>query len=403
MGCGPFSAPGTVVVSVDQAPSTAPFITAPDNSPSGTYLVSWTQVAGAASYRLEEQIDAGGWQLIQDGSATSWQLSGKTPVTYGYRVRGCNTIGCGPYSSIAQVVVATSDIAPVDAPVLSAPASSESGSFNLTWSSVTGASVYSLDEQGDSGWPVIQSSPSTEHVVSGKPSGSYAYRVRGCNAAGCGPTSDIRTVTVTISTAPTSAPTLAGPPSSVDGNYSLSWTAIEHATEYRLAESTDGINREIAIDGTGYAVTNQPDGVWSYQIRACNAAGCGPASAVLSVIVSRQQPPIDAPVLSAPAEVMQDELYSVSWNAIAGAQVYELQERVGSNDWLLVYRDAAPQNPPWSRSEGSYEYQARGCNDAGCGPWSDPLTVDVKAPCPECEPVVLPPTPGTAPGEGDDQ
>lgn len=50
-----------MTVVVELAPTAAPTITAPASATGGNYIVGWTAVAGATSYRLEEQKDAGAW------------------------------------------------------------------------------------------------------------------------------------------------------------------------------------------------------------------------------------------------------------------------------------------------------------------------------------------------------
>ncbi|MGO1070754.1 hypothetical protein ACTOWJ_13315 [Lysobacter sp. CA199] len=62
-------------------------------------------MATATVYQLEESREGAAWTLIhQDGSggATVWN---RGDGRYGYRVRGCNPAGCGPYGDAQFITV----------------------------------------------------------------------------------------------------------------------------------------------------------------------------------------------------------------------------------------------------------------------------------------------------------
>ena len=81
-------------------PVEAPRIKAPASAISGkTFLVSWTAVADAASYTLEQQVDGGSWEQVYTGAATSWQAAAEGK-TMGFRVKAAD--GDGNESEYAQ-------------------------------------------------------------------------------------------------------------------------------------------------------------------------------------------------------------------------------------------------------------------------------------------------------------
>ncbi|KRD74977.1 hypothetical protein ASE43_17475 [Lysobacter sp. Root983] len=189
-GCGAWSA--AAAVNVVYRPSTAPALTAPAQSTSGAYTVSWGGVAGASSYRLEESI-GGTWAMVHDGSATSKSFVGKNAGSYSYRAAACNAAGCGALSA----VVGVTEIDPPGAPPnLSAPAVNANGSYTVAWTSVAGTSSYQLEESVNGGaWAQVSQDAATSRAFSGKPSHlDHAYRVRACNSAGCGAVSSAVTV-----------------------------------------------------------------------------------------------------------------------------------------------------------------------------------------------------------------
>src|SRR3546814_10343142 len=73
-------------------------------------------------------------------------LSGKPDGTYSYRVRACSgtsTSTCGAYSAVDSIIVD----APPDAPLLIVPTGSSNGNYTVSWSTVSGATRYRLDEK----------------------------------------------------------------------------------------------------------------------------------------------------------------------------------------------------------------------------------------------------------------
>src|SRR3546814_14514788 len=67
--------------------------------------------------------------------------------------------------------------------------------------------------------------------------GSYEYRVRAGNAGGCAACSAIKTAVVTHP--PANPPTLTAPATDNNGAFTVSWTSVSTATNYRLEQRKD--------------------------------------------------------------------------------------------------------------------------------------------------------------------
>ena len=194
-GCSAWKA-GSATLVVTRPPSTAPTLSAPGSSTSGSYTVSWGVVSAATSYILQEQVNGGTWTTIQNSSATSKAISGKGSGTYGYKAQACNAGGCGPWSSTGTTTVL---LPPSSAPSLSVPGTNSTGSYTVSWGGVSGATSYTLQEQvNGGGWTTLQASGSTSRNISGKTSGTYGYRVQACNASGCGPWSGVSSILAVV-------------------------------------------------------------------------------------------------------------------------------------------------------------------------------------------------------------
>ncbi|WP_454831481.1 hypothetical protein [Pseudoxanthomonas wuyuanensis] len=184
--CGPLTAVKTVLVTLP--PTAAPTVTAPASNVTGSYTVSWTGVAVATTYQLQERTNGGAWTTIHNAAGSSKALSGKANASYGYQARGCNVAGCGPWSAIATTVVN------VPPPIPAAPTGFVGErevegppiqyTYYVRWNGSNGATYYELQVQYTSGGPsIINVGGATSYQNTG--GGNRSYWVRACSANGC--------------------------------------------------------------------------------------------------------------------------------------------------------------------------------------------------------------------------
>lgn len=111
LGAPPVSSRKKAYLPVVQKPIPAP--AAPVLNPinnadgDGNYAVIWNAVAGATSYTLQEDTNAGftGPTTQYSGAGTSWNATGKAAGTFYYRVRAANASGAGGWSNTVLAVV----------------------------------------------------------------------------------------------------------------------------------------------------------------------------------------------------------------------------------------------------------------------------------------------------------
>jgi hypothetical protein len=175
------------------APTTAPTATVPATSQDGDYIVTWSAISGATSYRLEERIGTGSWSVIYSGGGRSYSFSDKPNGAYSYRVSACNAGGCGPVSATASIVVG---LTPVGAPTLNMSTSQSTPSVSVTWTAVTNATNYVPEQSanGTSGWTSLGTYTGTSATATQPTATTYYYRVKACNSYGCSPYSAVRSV-----------------------------------------------------------------------------------------------------------------------------------------------------------------------------------------------------------------
>lgn len=283
--CGPWKQSSTLVVT--HPPASAPTLTTPAANNTGSYTVSWTAVATATYYILQEQPNGGAWTQIQSSSSTSWAAS-RGNGTYSYRVEACNAGGCSTQFSATQTTVVA--IPPQMPASISVPATS-SGPTTVSWaSSPTTTSYELLHSVNGGGWTSAYTGTATSVVINETATGSYAYEVRACYSNQCSGYRTSGTVAVTIP--PSSAPSLSVPSTNSNGQYTVSWTGVSGATSYQLQEQTNyGGWYDVQNNGnTSWAPAPKNNGAYSYQVRACNAGGCSGWSAAGTVNVSLNMP-----------------------------------------------------------------------------------------------------------------
>ncbi|UNK49278.1 RHS repeat protein [Lysobacter sp. S4-A87] len=283
------------------------------------------------------------------------------------------------YVTLAGSLVAKvkSVLAPA-APVLTAPSYSPSGSYSITWTQISGATRYELQESTNGGaWQGVYSSAATSYGVSGKAGGNYGYQIRACNAGACSGWSGQANVAVELP--PSVSPSISAPAQAPNGNYTVSWTSVSGLSRYVLEENSNGAGWSTVQDGAGLArsYSGKAAGNHAYRVAACNPAGCGPASSTVTVAV--YYAPASAPGISSPGSSSSGS-YTVTWTSVAGANAYQFEESANGGAWTLLQDSSATSAGIGGRGTGSYAYRVRGCNGAGCGPYSGTTTTSVLLP-----------------------
>ena len=198
-GCSAFHVSSAVVVTIP--PASAPALSVPATSSTGSYTLSWGAVTGATSYTLQEQVNGGAWTTIQSGSATSEALSGKGNGSYGYQVQACNAGGCGPWSGTGTITVTLIPATP-DAPTLSITGPSNKPVVHASWAAVSGATSYTVEETDpDSTVSNFYVGPNTTASALILQTGAVKFRTQACNAVGCSAWSGYSSVTLSSGTA----------------------------------------------------------------------------------------------------------------------------------------------------------------------------------------------------------
>ncbi len=325
------------------------------------YTISWCSASGATSYELVGERS--GRLLTTSGRSASRT---KGVGFYRYKVRGCNSSGCGPYGATTpgtNVVAATPPPARVGSISASPSTIVQGGQFTLSWSGVSGATSYNIyaDPPGSSPNRFLQSTSGTSSTRTAGILGTYQYSVTACNSSGC---STPRATSLTTRAPTPSAPGGASVASlaPINGSYTISWGAASGTvTAYELFE-----NDARVYSGTGRSVSrsHSTHGTRSYKVRACNGSSCSGFSAGDSIFVYTG--PGTPPGFSASAStITQGGSTTLSWGqpgGVVSGHGYKLYvTRPNEAETLLADLTSLSSTRTLSRV-GTYRFRVRSCN-----------------------------------------
>ena len=177
-------------------------------------------------------------------------------------------------SSTARIRLRVADSLPPEAPTAVKPGSGSDGSSLVTWnapSAPAGVVVdrYEVQREGDD---AFRPTTATSLTWTGLSNGTtYRFRVRACGDAGCSPWSAYATGR------PYRAPSTPGRPSvsSQHNALRLTWGAPNNGGSAITRYEVQGGRTGSSTATSWTAALGQDGGHKSFQVRACNAAGCG--------------------------------------------------------------------------------------------------------------------------------
>jgi len=378
-GCSAAQTGATVTVIFP--PTVVPAISLPANSSTGSYTAAWNAVPVGSTYTLQERVNGGAWNTVQDSAATSAALTGRSDGSYGYQVRACNGGGCTGWSSVAVIAVALIPPTP-NKPSISVSGPDWKPVFTLHWGAVQWATRYEAEQTTSSDVTTIYNGPDTTASILVLDEGAVSYRVRACNANGCSAWSDYTSHGGAAIPPPSGPPAITAPSSSNTGSYTVSWNAIGGATSYVLQEQINGggwttIQNSAA---TSIAIAGKGSANYGYQVQACNSSGCSGWSAVVTVTVGVIPATPARPSVSKSGGTTASPVIKVSWAAVPNATTYHVQAIYpGDVSGDTIYTGAATSFTQVIFATGTVKFLVQACNATGCSGWSVAGTITLQS------------------------
>lgn len=192
-----------------------------------------------------------------------------------------------------------------------------------------------------------------------------------------------------------------------DGNHNIRidgylWTLIAQdwsypkltLTEHHIApggsQSVESYSYSSSGNTTLVPLTDRAPGSYSYSLVVCaEEEETGGEECIdytsdvrYSTVTVIQEIP-DAPIINSMASPNTTGAYSVSWAGVAGADTYELAEKIGTGEWEYSKYNLTNFSRAFTgQGANIYSYQIRACNYAGCSAYSASKSVTVVLPAP---------------------
>jgi fibronectin type 3 domain-containing protein len=166
--------------------------------------LTWADVSGETSFRVERSLDGLTWSLVGTTAAgvTNFADTSVSPsATYQYRVQAVNTGGGSAYSNVAGATTPAAPVAPTAPSGLVAAARSPTSAI-LSWHDNSGNESGFLIERSANGgksWSqIVQVGANVTSYVDGGLNSrkTYLYRVRAFNGGGNSAYSNVATITM---------------------------------------------------------------------------------------------------------------------------------------------------------------------------------------------------------------
>lgn len=166
-------------------------------------------------------------------------------------------------------------------------------------------------------------------------------------------------------------------------------TLTEHYIALGSSQSVESYSYSSSGEPTLIPLTDRSPGTYSYSLVVCAEEETGgeecidyTSDARYNTATVTQEIP-DTPIINNMTSPNTNGAYSVSWSSIAGADTYELSEKVGTGLWEYnKYNLTGLTRAFTGQNESIYTYQVRACNYAGCSAYSATKSVTVAFPAP---------------------
>jgi hypothetical protein len=314
--------------------------------------------------------------VVYIGKGTCWgwggvvvSISGGKPYIATHSMENCGSYSYDLYYSYcgqpADYDCVHIDNSAPPIPTLNSISNSDGdGSYTVSWSSVSGATKYDLQERhNDGSWSTIYSGSNTQASRSSRSAGQWCYRVRSCHDCACSSYGSTRCTNVKPGT-----PTLYNISNAdQNGSYTVDWSNVSGADSYTLQEQkNNGTWSTVYTGATSQASrTGRTPGQWCYRVRA---SAYGVAGAWSSTKCTSVKP--GTPTLFDISNADQNGSYTVDWSNVSGADSYTLQEQQDGGAWSAVYTGPTSQADISGKEDGEWCYRVRASAFGVTGDWS---------------------------------
>lgn len=296
--------------------------------------IKWAQVTGATGY----DIEADG--ILYENVESPFVHTALQPgILHQYRIRAKNSSGYGKWIDKFNKWTIPDKVAEVNA-------YANQTVIVLYWESVTGATAYDIEFDGD----ILEEIFPTVSIIDLEPGTLHKYRVRGKNASGAGAWSE----EYSYWTVPGIVTNITG--HATQTQIDIVWSDISGASGYDIEVDGEIIDNQ----SSPFIYTDLDEGTRHFfRIRAKNSSGIGFWNEALEVWT------LPGLVEGIETQGLQDKII-IQWEPVRGAASYEIKE--GDDIYETV---SSPFIHDGLTPGTLYKYLIRAKNSSGSGVWSN--------------------------------
>ncbi|MEW5251689.1 phage tail protein [Microbulbifer sp. 2201CG32-9] len=339
----------------------------------GSVSLDWANVSDATYYDVQKRLNnSGSWSNAVTGrSSSDAQPTGLTDGLWDFRVRACNEFSwaCSGYGNSSSDLIVR--VEPATPAMPYSPATSSSGSYDVSWSATSGSVThYLLQESVDDGisWNTIFTDIAMvrSYSISNELEGNYLYRVIACKEFGWACATGGSSQTTVDFPNVEGAPSV--PPKNPGTGYLVSWSGFS-GNGFILTEHPSGRTWQDR-DITQLNIPANIDGEYTYTITNClvfNEGGgasdeyqCGDEGPPSSKVRVRR-PPVLQGGMGVLINTTNGDI-TVSWPAATPNGDYYQVREVNTAITKTVYEPNLSVVFP-ARDNGDYSYEYYACNN----------------------------------------
>ncbi|WP_282126118.1 fibronectin type III domain-containing protein [Marinifilum flexuosum] len=245
-------------------------------------------------------------------------------------------------------------------------------SFTIEWNAVSGATSYDLQVREEGGsWQDYNTTAITHDYTNATAGTTYDFRVRANNDAGSSGYSAIANVTTEAAPTAPDTPTNLAASAITYNSMTISWDAVTDADDYDLDVRPQGGSwTTINQVGTSYDYSSlSAETTYEFRVRANNEVGSSDYSAIASATTEAAPTAPDTPTNLTASSITYSSM-TISWDAMADTDDYDLQVRVQGGSWTTINQTGTSYNYTGLTGETTYEFQVRANNEIGSSAYS---------------------------------
>jgi hypothetical protein len=328
---------------------------------------------------VKKPSDNSYYRRLSNTSSTSFNRYIGAVGNHIIRVNACNLAGsCSGYRSITVVASPRPPSSPTS---LTSVLQQNNRIMLVSWSSVSDATSYQLQDQVNNGsWQALSTSGSSAAftIADFATHGARRYRVRACSNAGCSPYT-YTSQSITTHPEPDEPSGFNAELSDDKKSIKISWELngdVEHTElEARIDDGAWNLQSVTGVDRTYYVVNFTKHGSRTYRLKACNYEFCTDYISAPNSIETLPLPGVPESFTASKQSVEIGESVLLNWSPAAGDEniIFTLEVKKPWDD-VFYTRLSQVQDQEFNRyigAAGTHVFQVKGCNSLGaCGEYA---------------------------------